>query len=382
VRGGVAVTSVAVQVDQLWFKAPGGIGTYIRNLVPALARCDPSLEIKLFHARFGPDAPPPERWIRDFWMQELDASIRSLYPRWDLLARPALPESLRSADVVHATNHAAIPPAAPGQRLVVTVHDLAFEHFPSLFPREWRLLYKLGLRAAVKRADAIVTPSRSTAEDVASRTTVDPGRLHVVPLASSLPAGTLDVAEVLARRKIRRPYVLFVGTLEPRKNLVRLVRAYRRVAATGLPHALVLAGPMGWQHDALMREIAQPGPGEVLLTGALAAADLDALYRGATAFVYPSLYEGFGLPVVEAMARGVPTVASMTSSVPEVTGDAALGVDPRSVREIATGIDRVLTEPGLAERLAEAGRARAERFSWDETARGTLEVYAEVLGAR
>jgi len=382
VRGGVAVTSVAVQVDQLWFKAPGGIGTYIRNLVPALARCDPSLEIKLFHACFGPDAPPPERWIRDFWMQELDASIRSLYPRWDLLARPALPESLRSADVVHATNHAAIPPAAPGQRLVVTVHDLAFEHFPSLFPREWRLLYKLGLRAAVKRADAIVTPSRSTAEDVASRTTVDPGRLHVVPLASSLPAGTLDVAEVLARRKIRRPYVLFVGTLEPRKNLVRLVRAYRRVAATGLPHALVLAGPMGWQHDALMREIAQPGPGEVLLTGALAAADLDALYRGATAFVYPSLYEGFGLPVVEAMARGVPTVASMTSSVPEVTGDAALGVDPRSVREIATGIDRVLTEPGLAERLAEAGRARAERFSWDETARGTLEVYAEVLGAR
>ncbi len=376
------MTSVAVQVDQLWFKAPGGIGTYIRNLVPALARCDPSLEIKLFHARFGPDAPPPERWIRDFWMQELDASIRSLYPRWDLLARPALPESLRSADVVHATNHAAIPPAAPGQRLVVTVHDLAFEHFPSLFPREWRLLYKLGLRAAVKRADAIVTPSRSTAEDVASRTTVDPGRLHVVPLASSLPAGTLDVAEVLARRKIRRPYVLFVGTLEPRKNLVRLVRAYRRVAATGLPHALVLAGPMGWQHDALMREIAQPGPGEVLLTGALAAADLDALYRGATAFVYPSLYEGFGLPVVEAMARGVPTVASMTSSVPEVTGDAALGVDPRSVREIATGIDRVLTEPGLAERLAEAGRARAERFSWDETARGTLEVYAEVLGAR
>jgi glycosyltransferase involved in cell wall biosynthesis len=376
------VTSVAVQVDQLWFKAPGGIGTYIRNLVPALARCDPSLEIKLFHACFGPDAPPPERWIRDFWMQELDASIRSLYPRWDLLARPALPESLRSADVVHATNHAAIPPAAPGQRLVVTVHDLAFEHFPSLFPREWRLLYKLGLRAAVKRADAIVTPSRSTAEDVASRTTVDPGRLHVVPLASSLPAGTLDVAEVLARRKIRRPYVLFVGTLEPRKNLVRLVRAYRRVAATGLPHALVLAGPMGWQHDALMREIAQPGPGEVLLTGALAAADLDALYRGATAFVYPSLYEGFGLPVVEAMARGVPTVASMTSSVPEVTGDAALGVDPRSVREIATGIDRVLTEPGLAERLAEAGRARAERFSWDETARGTLEVYAEVLGAR
>jgi glycosyltransferase involved in cell wall biosynthesis len=375
------VTSVAFHVDQLWFPAPGGIGTYVRNLVPALARREPSLELKLFHARFGPDAPQPERWIRGFWMEELDASIRSLYPRWDVLGRPPLPASLRSADVVHATNHAAVPPAAPGQRLVVTVHDLAFEHFPELFPRRWRVLYRLGLRAAVKRADAIVTPSRSTAEDVVSRTRVDPARLHVVPLASALEAGTLEPAEVLTRLKIRPPYVLFAGTLEPRKNLVRLVRAYRRVAATGLPHALVLAGPMGWHHESLMREIALPGPGEVVLTGLLAEDDLDALYRGASAFAYPSLYEGFGLPVIEAMARGVPTVASTTSSVPEVSGDAALGVDPRSVREISAAIQRILTDPGLAGQLSEAGRTRAERFTWDETAAGTLRVYEEVLGA-
>ena len=375
------MTSVAFHVDQLWFSAPGGIGTYVRNLVPALARRDPSLELKLFHARFGPDAPQPERWIRDFWMEELDGSIRSLYPRWNVLGRPPLPPSLRSADIVHASNHAAIPPAGPGQKLVVTIHDLAFEHFPSLFPREWRVLYKLGLRAAVRRADAIVTPSRNTAEDVVSRTKVDPGKLHVVPLASSLDAGMLDTADVLARLKIRAPYVLFVGTLEPRKNLVRLVRAYRRVAATGLPHALVLAGPMGWHHDPLMREIALPGPGEIVLTGPLPEDELDALYRGAGAFAYPSLYEGFGLPVVEAMARGVPTVASTTSSVPEVSGDAALGVDPRSVREIAAGIERVLTHTDLAQQLATAGRARAERFTWDETARLTLEVYEGVLGA-
>jgi glycosyltransferase involved in cell wall biosynthesis len=376
------VTSVAFHVDQLWFQAPGGIGTYVRNLVPALARRDPSLDLKLFHARFGLDAPQPERWIRDFWMEELDGSIRSLYPRWDLLGRPPLPPSLRSTDVVHASNHAAIPPAGPGQKLVVTVHDLAFERFPSLFPRAWRLLYRLGLRAAVRRADAIVTPSRNTAEDLVSRTKIDPARLHVVPLASSLEAGTLEVAEVLARLKIRGPYVLFAGTLEPRKNLVRLVRAYRRVAATGAPHVLVLAGAMGWHHEALMREIVLPGAGEIVLTGLLAQEDLDALYRGASAFAYPSLYEGFGLPVVEAMARGVPTVTSNTSSVPEVSGDAALGVDPRSVPEIAEALERVLTDRDLAEHLAAAGRARAERFSWDETARRTLEVYEEVIGAK
>lgn len=372
---------VAFQVDQLFFQAPGGIGTYIRNLAPAMAARDPSLQLALFHARFAsPEAP--ERWMRDHWVEELPDSIKTLYPRWDLLGRPALPASLRSAEILHATNHVAVPPAGDGQRLVVTVHDLAFEAFPGLFPRMWRTLYRMGLRAAVKRADAILTPSRNTAEDVLSRTAVDPGKLHVVPLASSLPTGALDAEEVLARLKVPSPYVLFVGTLEPRKNLVRLVRAYRRVAANGFPHALVLAGPLGWHHESLMRELALQGPGEIAMTGPLSEEELDAVYRAADVFVFPSLYEGFGLPVVEAMARGVPTVASTTSSVPEVAGDAAIGVNPRSVREIAQAIESLLSDVDLADKMAARGRARAERFSWDETARLTLDVYEQILGTK
>ena len=190
------------------------------------------------------------------------------------------------------------------------------------------------------------------------------------------------MGEALARLKVRPPYVLFVGTIEPRKNLVRLVRAYRRVAATGVPHALVLAGPLGWHHEGLMRELALEGPGEIAMTGALAPAELDAIYRAADAFVYPSVYEGFGLPVLEAMSRGVPVVASTTSALPEVTGDAALGVNPRSVREIAAAIASVVGDVALAERLAAAGRLQAERFSWDETARMTLEVYEQALDAK
>jgi glycosyltransferase involved in cell wall biosynthesis len=372
---------VAVQVDQLFFQAPGGIGTYIRNLVPAMAARDPSLDLTLFHARFAPPERP-ERWMREHWVEELPGSIRALYPRWNLLARPALPASLRAAEVLHATSHAAVPPAGDGQALVVTVHDLAFEYFPHLFPRTWRVLFRLGLRAAVRRADAIVTPSRNTAEDVLSRTDVDPAKLHVVPLASSLPSGALADDEALVRLKIPTPYVLFVGTLEPRKNLVRLVRAYRRVAANGFPHALVLAGPLGWHHEALMREIALAGPGEIVMTGALADDELDAVFRSADVFAYPSLYEGFGLPVVEAMARGVPTVASASSAVSEVAGGAAVAVNPRSVREIAQGIESILADVGLADRLAARGRAQAERFSWDETARLTLQVYERVVGAK
>lgn len=372
---------VAVQVDQLFFDVPGGIGTYIRNLVPALAARDPSLRLTLFHAAFGM-RDVPERWMRDHWVEELADAYRSLYPRWAAFGRPALPASLQAHDVVHATNVTSVPPVTDGQRLVVTVHDLAFERYPSMFPAKWRVLYRLGLRAAVRRAHAILTPSRNTAEDLLSRTAVDPHRLHVTPLAASLPQGRADAAEVLGRLKVRPPYILFVGTLEPRKNLVRLVRAYRRVAATGVPHALVLAGPLGWHHEPLMREIALEGAGEVVMTGALAADELDAVYRAADVFAYPSLYEGFGLPVVEAMRRGVPAVVSSTSSLPEVTGGAALDVDPRSVREIASAIESACTDVDLAERLAARGRAQAERFSWDETARKTIEAYERVLEAK
>src|SRR5688500_16144440 len=131
-----------------------------------------------------------------------------------------------------------------------------------------------------------------------------------------------------------------------------------------------------------MRELARHGPGEIVMTGSLSKDELDAVYRAADVFVYPSLYEGFGLPVVEAMARGVPTVASTTSSVSEVAGDGAIGVNPRSVREIARAIESLLTDVDLAERVAARGRTQAERFTWDETARLTLEVYERVLGAK
>jgi glycosyltransferase involved in cell wall biosynthesis len=368
------MTAVAFHVDQLFFSVPGGIGTYVRELPPALARQDPALTLLPFHARFSaaPTAAPETLAGRDV---EIAGTIRSLYPRWDLFGRPPLPAALRGADVVHATNHAAVPPAAEGQRLVVTVHDLAFEHFPELFPRAWRWLYRAGVRAAVRRADAIITPSRSTAEDLVSRTAARPDRISVVPLAATLPRDGADVTRTLSRLKVPSPYALFVGTLEPRKNLVRLVRAYRRVASTGAPHALVLAGGMGWRGGELLRELALEGPGDVVLTGAVAPPELDALYRGASCFVYPSLYEGFGLPVLEAMTRGVPIITSSASSLPEVAGDAAIAVDPTSVPEIADALRRVLDDDSLASDLSRLGRARASAFSWDETARRTLQIY-------
>jgi glycosyltransferase involved in cell wall biosynthesis len=360
---------VALLADQLFAAVPGGIGAYIRGLIPALREADPTLDLTLFHARHGPADHVPE--LDGLTRVELSRGIRSLYPSWNLVGRPSLPSSLSSARVLHAPSPVAIPPAGPGQRLVVTVHDLAFRLYPSLFPPAWRTLYRAGLRRAVRHADAIVAISRHTARDLARHARVDPARIHVIPLAASLPESAQDPGPVLDHLKVPRPYLLFVGTLEPRKNLVRLVRAYRRVAVR-LPHALVLAGPAGWRTQRLHRELSLRGPGRVMLTGRVPAADLDALYRGADAFCYPSLYEGFGLPV---LARGVPTVVADSSSLPEVAGDAALRANPRSVRALAGAIERILTDRDEAARLADAGRERAALFSWDQTARMTLRAY-------
>jgi glycosyltransferase involved in cell wall biosynthesis len=374
------VTSVGILVDQLYAPAPGGMGTYVRELVPAMRHVDPSLAVTLFHARFeGPE--PPEPWMDAFPLVEVPGSARSLYPGWAAVRRPSLPEALADLDLIHSPLPAAVPPTRAGQKLVVTVHDVAFLFHPEVYPAKWRTMYRAALRRIERSADGILTVSRHTADDLVRRRHVDPARIHVVPLAASLPATPSDVEETLARLKVRRPYVLFVGTLEPRKNLVRLVRAYRRAVAAGAGHALVLAGPLGWGRHPLLTELEREGPGSVILTGETRPEDLDALYRGADLFVYPSLYEGFGLPVLEAMSRGTPCVVSTASSLPEVAGEAAVPVDPRSTAGLAQAMQRVLGDPALAGRLREAGLARAASFRWEATATRTLEVYRRVLEA-
>ena len=369
---------VGFHVDQMWFSAPGGIGTYVRELLAALPSADPTLELTPFHARWG--RPARSSAALGPSVVEVPGSIRTLYPRWALTGRPPLPAALGGCDVLHATNHAAVPPAARRQALVVTVHDLAFDAFPQTFPRDWRWLYRRGVHAAARRADVVLAPSRATADDLEDRYGVDPGRIRVTPLASSLPATTTDVDEVLGRLGLARPYVLCPATLEARKNQARLVRAYRQVAPE-VPHSLVLAGPAGWRSGELDAELERGGGGSVRLTGFLQGAELDAVLRGADLVAYPSLYEGFGLPIVEAMCRGVPVVTSTTPACAETAGDAALLVDPEDVGGIADALARVLTDRELHVSLAAKGRARAAGFSWERTARATLDAYRDAIAA-
>ena len=371
------MTSVGLHVDQLFYRVPGGIGTYVRQLLPALRAADPDMKLIAFHAGFGEEPPPEMAGVEQIGIPR---SIRALYPSWNLSGRPALPPPLDGLDVIHAPAPVAVPPVRERQRLVVTVHDLAFRLYPQAYPPAWRVLHRIGFRRAARTADAIIAVSRHTAIDVARMARVDPSRIHVVPHGGSMPVGAEDPGPVLDRLRVPRPYVLFVGTLEPRKNLVRLIRAYRRVAA-GVPHALVLAGPLGWGSQPIHRELALPGPGRVIVTGRVSANDLDALHRGADAFVYPSLYEGFGLPVLDAMARGVPVITSDTSSLPELAGDAAVLVPPTSTRGLSSAIEELLEDPARRAQLSEAGRRRADAYSWERTARETIAVYEKALGS-
>jgi len=365
--------SAAFAADQLWFAAPGGIGTYVRELAPALVARDDALDLALFRCRFDA-AGPPQQWLDPFEVLEVPGPVRSLYPRWALTGRPRLPSSLDRFDIVHATNPAGVPPVRGGQALIVTVHDLAFERVPERFPRAWRLLYRAGMGATARRAHAVLVPSNATAEDVRALTDVDPAKVHVTPLAATLPSTAQDPGVALERLGVPCPYVLFVGTLEPRKNVVTLIRAYRQVAPD-VPHALVLTGPAGWFAAEMDRELARPGPGTVVRTGNVDPPDLDALYRGADAFAYPSAYEGFGLPVLEALARGVPTIASNVPALHEVAGDAAVFVEPGDVADLAEALGRVLTDAALAGDLRGRGPGRAAGYSWTATASATLEAY-------
>ena len=286
-------------------------------------------------------------------------------------------------DIIHDPTGSCPILLAPTYR-VVTIHDVIPYLYPQTSTRLDRWIYRYWLPWAVQHVDVIITVSQQSRKDILHFLPVSPDKVMVIPEAADSRFRPLPddvVASVLQRYDIPKPYILYVGSLAPRKNLPRLLRAYARVREWHPAWRLVIVGARKWKTTPIFATVQQLElEPYVHFTGYVADEDLPALYNGADLFVFPSLYEGFGLPVLEAMACGTPVITSNTSSLPEVAGDAALLVDPHDVEAIAAAMHRVLTDPDLARKLRKKGLARASQFTWERTARETIAVYEKVLG--
>jgi glycosyltransferase involved in cell wall biosynthesis len=366
-----------------------GLGRYAESLTRALV------------ARSSGDgsAPGSERAYGLFYNRErgidplpglehLPTSTVALgYKPWRMLvwmgqlARIGFDRLLPRASLFHATEHLLLPlRSAP---TVITVHDLIFRHLPQHHKRLNRWYLNLALPLYCRRATHIIAISESTRSDLVVAYGISPERITVIHEAADprfRPQPADRVTAVRRRYGLPERYLLFVGTIEPRKNLTRLLHAFQVLHAEGLTDALVVVGKRGWLYGDFFAELERsPVREAVILPGFVPDEHLPAVYAGAQALVFPSLYEGFGLPALEGMACGTPVACSDTSSLPEVGGNATLYFDPASEDAIVATLRRLLSDAELQDELARRGLERAPRFSWDRVAAETEAVYEAVM---
>ncbi len=354
-------------------RAPGGIGRYTSELTRALSQEGVSVTV--------------------LWAGRARASGVVGMPGAGLLpglltlgqAQIALAARHHRLDLVHDPT-GSMPLLLTGVRRVATVHDVIPYVHPETSSTLDLLIYRLWLPLIAPRLDAIITGSEYSRTDIIRYLGIAAEKVTVIPAAVGpeyRPLPEEEIQPTLARLRIGRPYILFVGSIEPRKNLVRLLEAFSRLRKWSKQWTLVIVGARKWKHSPVFEMVRrlelEP---YVRFTGFVPDDDLPVLYSGASLVVYPSLYEGFGLPVLEAMACGAPVVASSTSSLPEVAGDAALLVDPFDVAALAEAMREVLSNQDLAARLCARGLARAQEFSWRRTAREVAILYDRVLNGK
>lgn len=373
---------VAVNVEQLLTPSPGGVGRYTAKLVtnltalgvevrPVVARHSPG-EVEAAWAEFDLGRVPRPSM--------LPLPKPALYDAWHLLNWPPLSRD-PDVNVLHAPS-LAVPPKR-GKPLVVSVHDAAPWLYPETFTRRGRWFHHLGARAAARRADRLITGTEAAANELRAHTSLPAELLRVVPYGVDHPYVEPDpeqVWEVLNQHNLENtPYVLWVGSLEPRKGVGGLVAAMVQVVKKGTAAVLVLAGYPGWQNQTVISAADRAQLGTALRElGRVPEHELQALYAAAAVFAFPSLHEGFGLPVLEAMSAGVPVVASDIPAIREVAGDAAVLVAPGNATAWAEALSEVLGSPSRQAELTGAGRRRAASFSWARTARETLRIYEEL----
>lgn len=362
-----------------------GIGRYSVNLIRAFATLSHPHRLVLLH---NPHLPNTRYPLDGLWKSpRVDAVATSARPfsLAEQLQIPWLARRLR-LDVLHSPYYIKPYTSLPCPS-VVTIHDLIGLHFPHTLPLHGRYLFRLTMWLAVHTARHIITVSRSARDDIVAAYGIPESRIALIPEAADprfCPQSSERIAEVRARYRLPPRYVLYLGANKPHKNLERLILAWEQLlqkgvsaSRDGLPH-LIIAGHYDPRYPQTQQLVAERDlAATVTFVRNVAEADLPALYSGAEVFVFPSYYEGFGLPPLEAMACGAPVVCARASSLPEVVGDAAVMFDPYNVMELSDALHRLLNQSDLRSQLGERSLQQAHTFSWERTARATLAVYED-----
>jgi glycosyltransferase involved in cell wall biosynthesis len=366
---------VAFTLEQCWHRVPGGTAVAALELARALAD---RRDVELVGVAARHRHAPPEQWRPPIPVSQLALPRIPLYESWHYLRRPRVERATGRIDAIHATGMVMPPPSSP---VVLTVHDLSYLDYPELFSRQGLRFFNRALDLARRDAALVLCSSLATLARCREAGFAE-ARLRHVPLGVRVTRATQeDVARVRQAYGLGERFILWTGTIEPRKNLPGLIRAFSLLDTDA---ELVLVGPRGWNEtlDKRVGDLPASVRERVRLLGWVPQADLDALYAAATVMCFPSLLEGFGFPVVEAMGQGTPVVTSLGTSTEELAaGGAGLLVDPRRPDAIAEALGRILDDTRLAAQLTGTGLRRAAEYTWERTAALVASAYVEASGA-
>ena len=357
---------VAYLIEQCWHRVPGGTAVTAVNLAEEMCRLE---GIDLVGIAANHKKNPKKLIPESMTIVNSKLPRQILYEMWNRFDTPKAENLVKSVDLVHASG-GAVP--STDLSLVATIHDLSWREQNDWFPSRGKRFAEAWLDKT-RKAERIICPSITTFKDLV-KAGFDEQIIRIVPLGvKTRKVGQDQVECLLEENSIKTPFILWVGTIEPRKNIPTLVQAMQQIPE--IP--LVLVGPKGWESD--LQSAIEPIRERVRIIGEVDEVTKHTWYKAASVFCFPSLMEGFGLPIAEAMSHGTPVVTSSTTATSEVAGDAALLIDPKSADAIAEAIKKILDKPETAKELGEKGLERAKKMTWKDTALATADVYREVV---
>ncbi|RXE55921.1 glycosyl transferase family 1 [Methanoculleus taiwanensis] len=357
-----------------------GIGNYVQNILHEFSQMSTNIAFNTIRYKKSEEFDNINEIIL---ANPFEGLMKKSYYPWHLYMQLSLRMKPVDLDVLHCPESASIFTQIPDTKKIITVYDTTPVLFPETFTKGTLLRYKILFSKSISSSDMVISISNSTKQDLIRYFHVPEDKITVIHLAADdcyqvLPHSAIQIFR--DRYKLDYPFILYVGTLEPRKNLSTVIKAFYQLKKEGLKHKLVIAGGKGWKYNTIFQLVSDLNlEKDVCFTGYVPKNDLPALYNAADVFVYPSLYEGFGLPPLEAMACGCPVITSNTSSLPEVVGDAGIMINPHDYEKLAEAIDSVLSGVELKKQLSKMGQARAAEFSWKRCAKETCKVYNDLI---